>query len=311
VRDATTLARIRALVIPPNWRDVWICPSSRGHIQATGRDARGRKQYLYHARYRVFREQTKFGRMAIFGRALPRIRSRLARDLRRPGLTREKVLATVVRLLDMTRIRVGNEEYARENGSYGLTTMRDRHVRVRGSTVQFRFRAKSGKECSITLDHPRLARVVKRCRDLPGYELFQYVDDSGSRVSVDSNMVNDYLREITGEEFSAKDFRTWHGTVRAMAHLSDCGEGGSETAIKRNVVAALKQVAEELGNLPSTCRKYYVHPGLVDAYSEGVLARYTAVRSVGRSNGLSGFERGVMSFLRSFDHRSARRAKAA
>jgi DNA topoisomerase-1 len=264
----------------------------------TGRDALGRKQYLYHPKYRAFRERDKFSRMVTFGRALPKIRSRVARDSAKSGLPREKVLAALVRLLDMTRIRIGNEEYVKQNGSFGLTTMRDKHIRVRGGTLNFDFRAKSGKQWSMAVDHPQLARIVKRCRDLPGYELFQYIDESGERVSVDSTMVNDYIREITGEDFTAKDFRTWHGTVRAAAHLSGCEDAASETAIKRNVVAALKLVAGELGNQASTCRKHYVHPMVVEAYTMGTLNQDLVVTTKRtQQRGLDANERCVLNFL--------------
>jgi DNA topoisomerase-1 len=309
IRDSAALDRIRSLVIPPNWTNVWICPSPRGHVQATGRDAKGRKQYLYHAKYRAFREETKFGRMSLFGRALPKLRARVSRDLRKQGLPREKVLAAVVRLLDVTRIRVGNDEYARHNGSFGLTTLRDRHARVNGTRIQFQFKAKSGKECSVSVDHPRLARVVKHCRDLPGYDLFQYMDESGARVPVDSAMVNEYLREATGADFTAKDFRTWHGTVCAMAFLAERENPAGQTAIKRNIVAALKLVAGELSNLPSTCRKHYVHPGVLEAYADGALSRYASPAGQGtRSSGLSASERAVMKFLTALASPRLRRA---
>jgi DNA topoisomerase-1 len=266
VEDEETLARIRKLVIPPAWTDVWICPSPKGHLQATGRDARGRKQYRYHARWREVRDETKYDRIIAFAEALPRIRERTARDLRLPGLPRAKVLATVVQLLEKTLIRVGNDEYARTNKSFGLTTLRDRHVEVSGSTVRFEFRGKSGKSHAIDLHNRTLARIVQRCRDLPGYELFQYVDEDGTRQVVDSADVNEYLREITGADFTAKDFRTWFGTVLAARALSECGAHESGTEAKRKLAQAIEAVAGVLGNTRTVCRKCYVHPAVIDAY---------------------------------------------
>lgn len=268
VRDREALTRIRALAIPPAWTDVWICPSANGHLQATGRDARGRKQYRYHARWREVRDETKYGRMIAFAEALPRIRRRVERDLERPGLEREKVLATVVRLLETTLIRVGNEEYARANDSFGLTTLRNRHVEVKGSTLRFEFYGKSSRRHRITLDDPRLARIVKRCRDIPGYELFQYLDDDGERRSIDSTDVNEYLREAAGEEFTAKDFRTWAGTVLAAIALCGFEPCDCEADAKKNVARAIEMVAERLGNTPAVCRKCYVHPAVIEAYLE-------------------------------------------
>jgi DNA topoisomerase-1 len=271
IRDERTLARIRSLAIPPAYTDVWISPDPRGHLQATGRDAKGRKQYRYHPRWREVRDETKYDRMIAFGQALPRIRERTDQDLRLPGLPREKVLAAVVQLLEKTLIRVGNDEYARQNGSYGLTTLRDKHVRVEESRVRFNFRGKSGIEHRITLKDRRLARVVKRCRDLPGYELFQYLDEDGQRQTIDSSDVNDYLREITGQDFTAKDFRTWAGTVLCSLTLQEFDPCVSETEAKKNVVAAVKRVSERLGNTPSVCRKAYIHPTVLDSYLDGSL----------------------------------------
>jgi DNA topoisomerase I len=263
--DEETLARIRKLAIPPAWTDVWICPSPKGHLQATGRDAKGRKQYRYHARWREVRDETKYDRMIAFGESLPKIRARTDRDLALPGLPREKVLATVVQLLEKTLIRVGNDEYARQNKSFGLTTMRDRHVAVNGSTVRFEFRGKSGKAHAIDVRNRKLAAIVKRCRDLPGYELFQYIDENGDRQVIDSSDVNQYLREITGEDFTAKDFRTWSGTVLAARALRELP---SETATeaKKNLVQAIEAVAGLLGNTKSVCRKCYIHPAIIDSY---------------------------------------------
>jgi DNA topoisomerase-1 len=269
VKDTDTLARIKSLVIPPAWTDVWICPSPRGHLQATGRDARGRKQYRYHPRWRETRDQTKYGRMLAFGRALPRIRAAVDAQLGKRALSRELVLATVVRLLDLTYIRIGNEEYARENRSFGLTTMLDRHARVEGGHVRFHFRGKAGKVHTYDLRDRRLARIVKRCRDLPGQELFQYVDERGDPHPIESADVNTYLHEIGGEEFTAKDFRTWAGTVLAAETLAELGPAETQTARKHAVVETVKTVAERLGNTPTVCRKCYVHPGVVGAYLEG------------------------------------------
>ncbi|MFN7997797.1 MAG: DNA topoisomerase IB [Bryobacteraceae bacterium] len=271
VRDPQVLKRIRALVIPPAWSNVWICPSPHGHLQAVGRDAKGRKQYRYHALYRQVRDQAKFSRMIAFGTVLARVRKRVQEDLARPGLPKEKVIATVVRLLETTYIRVGNEEYAKDNESFGLTTMRTRHVRVEGATLRFHFRGKSGQTHDIALSDQRLARIVKQCQELPGYELFQYVDDFGQRCRLDSEDVNRYLREITGQDFTAKDFRTWAGTVLAARELVSCGPAPNQTESKRNVAGAVKRVAGRLGNRAATCRKYYIHPAVLDGYDDGSL----------------------------------------
>jgi DNA topoisomerase I len=269
IRDSAELKRIKSLSIPPAYTDVWICPDPRGHIQATGRDAKGRKQYRYHPRWRAVRDETKYGRLIAFGRALPTIRKRTDRDLSLPGLPREKVLATVVRLLETTLIRVGNEEYAKANGSFGLTTMRDKHVDISGAQVRFHFHGKSGKKHTISLHDRRLARIVKRCRDIPGYDLFQYIDEQGQRQDVRSEDVNDYLREITGEEFTAKDFRTWAGTVLAALALQEFETVDSEAQAKKNVVRAIERVAKRLGNTTSICRKCYIHPAVIESYLEG------------------------------------------
>jgi DNA topoisomerase I len=269
VRDAETLARIRSLVIPPAWTEVWICPLENGHIQVTGRDAKGRKQYRYHPRWRDSRDQTKYEHMIEFGRKLPAIRRQVAKDLARPGLPREKILATIVRLLETTMMRVGNEEYARSNGSFGLTTLRDRHVRISGSTLQFRFRGKSSKEHFIELTDKRLAAVVRRCRDIPGYELFQYLDENGERRTVGSEDVNNYLRSIAGEEYTAKDFRTWAGTLLAALALAEFEQFHSQSQAKKNLVRAIESVASKLGNTPAICRKCYIHPAVMEAYLDG------------------------------------------
>jgi len=287
VHDEEELARIRKLVIPPAWQDVWISASRDGHLQAVGRDAKGRKQYRYHPAYRQFRNQTKFDRLTQFAAALPLIRRHVEEDLRLRGLPRNKVLATVVRLLETTFARVGNHEYARNNGSYGLTTLRDRHVDVEGSILRFEFRGKSGQVHQLEVNDPRAARIIKRCRDLSGYELFQYIDGNGERCRISSSDVNDYLREITGQDFTAKDFRTWAGTVSAALALQESGPSGTGTELKRNVVAAIKRVAERLGNRPATCRNYYVHPAVIDAYSNGGAVRMS---DTGGHGGDSSFE---------------------
>jgi DNA topoisomerase I len=265
-------ARIASLAIPPAWTEVWICPLANGHIQATGRDARGRKQYRYHPEWRRARDDNKYGRMIAFAEALPALRERIDADLGLRGMPREKVLAGVVRLLETTLIRVGNDEYARHNESYGLTTLRSDHVEVDGAKVTFSFRGKSGVEHSIDIRDRRLATIVRRCQDLPGEELFEYVDEGGVNRDVTSGDVNDYLREISGQDFTAKDFRTWGGTVLALFALLRMGAGGNVTESKKNVVEAVKQVAKALGNRPATCRKFYIHPAVLDAYSEGTLA---------------------------------------
>lgn len=271
IRDAETLGRIKSLAIPPAWRNVWICPMAHGHVQATGLDAKGRKQYRYHPRWREVRDETKYDRMLVFARVLPKIRRRVERDLARPGLPREKILATVVRLLETTLIRVGNEEYVRQNDSFGLTTMRDRHVDVSGATLKFEFRGKSGVAHAIDLTDRRLAKIVKQSQDLPGYELFQYIDEQGGRHSIGASDVNAYLKEIAGEEFTAKDFRTWAGTVLAARALQEFQAFDSKAQAKRNVVQAIESVAKRLGNTKAVCRKCYIHPDVINLYMEGSL----------------------------------------
>lgn len=269
ITDEQSIDRIRTLAIPPAWEDVWICPSANGHIQATGRDIRNRKQYRYHPKWREARDDTKYEHMMAFGRALPAIRDRVEADLRRHGLPKEKVLATIVRLLETTLIRVGNDRYAKENKSFGLTTMRDRHVDAEGSTVEFSFNGKSGIEHEIELHDKRLAKIVKRCQDLPGQELFQYIDEDGQKQSASSDDVNAYIREISGENFTAKDFRTWAGTILAAEALAGFEEFDSETRAKANIVEAIDAVASRLGNTRTICRKCYIHPAVIDAYLEG------------------------------------------
>ena len=260
VRDKATRARIRALAIPPAWEKVWICAREDGHLQATGRDARGRKQYRYHSRWREVRDETKYGRMLAFARALPKIRRRVSQHLALAGLPRDKVLATVVRLLETTRMRVGNEEYARENDSFGLTTLRVRQVRVQGSTMQFRFRGKSGVWHQVALSDRRLAAIVRRMRDLPGYELFQYLDEAGETRAIDAADVNAYLKDIAGDDFTSKDFRTWAGTVLAAQAFHELG-----------LSRGIEHVARQLGNTKAVCRKCYIHPAVIEAFHDGTL----------------------------------------
>ena len=269
MRDPETPRRIRSLVIPPAWTDVWICLDGNGHIQAVGRDARGRKQYRYHPRWSEVRAEAKYERVLAFGETLPRIRRRVAADLRRRGMSREKVLATVVRLLETTLIRVGNDEYAQRNGSYGLTTLHNRHAKVRGSEFTFEFKGKGGKRHRIDGRDARLAMLVRRCQDLPGQDLFGYVDEAGQVRDVTSEDVNAYLREIAGDEFSAKDFRTWAGTVLAGVALREFAKFDSQRQAKRNVVQTIEAVAKMLGNTPAVCRRCYIHPAILDSYLAG------------------------------------------
>lgn len=271
VSDPEVLKRIHSLAIPPAWTEVWICPDPFGHLQATGRDDRNRKQSRYHTRWREIRDETKYARLLAFGRALPRLRRRVEADLRSPGLKRNKVLATVVRLLELSLIRVGNEEYARENDSFGLTTMRDRHVRVNGARLRFHFRGKSGKRHDVDLCDRRLARIVRNCQELPGQELFQYLNEQGERQHITSEDVNEYLREISGQDFTAKDFRTWAGTVLAALALREIERFDSPPQAKKNIVKAVETVARRLGNTPSVCRKCYIHPEVLDSYLDGTL----------------------------------------
>ena len=302
LQSAKDLERIRKLAIPPAWTDVWICPAANGHLQATGRDAKGRKQYRYHEEWRSVRDETKFGRMILFGEALPKIRQRIEEDLSQRGLTRTRVLAAVVKLLETTLIRVGNREYMKQNNSYGLTTLRDGHVDIEGAKIRFEFRGKSGKDHSVEIQDRRLARVVKQCRDLPGQTLFQYVDDNGERQKVLSEDVNAYLKEISGEDFTAKDFRTWGGTVLMLAALMEVGMCDGEKEATKVVVQAVKQVAENLGNRPAICRKYYIHPILIETFVQGELvdALQGAVEEVDPedSTGLRKLEAQVLALLR-------------
>jgi len=302
VRDKVNLERIRAIVIPPAWTDVWISPSPNGHLQATGRDARGRKQHRYHARWREVRDESKYARLAGFARALPRIREQVDKDLARRGMTRQRVLAMVVHLLENTYIRIGNEEYARSNGSYGLTTLTDDHVDIRGARIRFNFRGKSGKEHLVELNDKRLAALVKKSRDLPGEELFQYVDEDGNPYPIGSADVNAYIREVAGDEFTAKDFRTWAGTLLASRALTAASEeSGGGTLSKAAVASAVKETAGHLGNTPSVCRKCYIHPVILEAFQDDEsLAAWRAAAGKRRAKavaGLTGEEAGLVHFL--------------
>ncbi len=298
VRARTELLRIHSLVIPPAWENVWISPRPDGHIQATARDARGRKQYRYHARWRTVRDESKYGRLIAFGSVLPRIRARTRRDLALPDLPREKVLAAVVRLLASTLIRIGNESYARENGSFGLTTLRDRHAEIVGARIQFRFRGKSKKDHLISIDDRRLARVVRSCQELPGQTLFQYLGPDGARQSIGSTDVNAYLRNLTGESFTAKDFRTWAGTLLMAKALAAMETPTSESAAKRAITAAVGDVAQRLGNTPAVCRRCYVHPAVIEAFRDGTLAASTRRASPRTVHGLRGDEAMLLQILR-------------
>ena len=273
VHDDATLERIRKLVIPPAWEDVWISPSPRGHIQAVGRDARGRKQYKYHADWRSTRDDTKYEHVIDFAKALPKIRRVTAQHLRKKGLPKEKVLAAVVQVMEKTLIRVGNDEYAKQNNSYGLTTLQNRHAQVKSKKVVFHFKGKSGVEHEIDLEDAQLASIVKKCKELPYHDLFNYVDANGDVKDITSTDVNDYLREITGKDFTAKDFRTWAGTVLAAKALNEMEAADSKTAVKKNMVAAIEKVAERLGNTKAVCRKCYIHPAVLNAYIDGDLAQ--------------------------------------
>ena len=301
VRDRETLAWIRSIAIPPAWVDVWISPVRNGHVLATGRDARGRKQHRYHPRRHEVRDDSKYSRTIALADALPKIRARTKEDLRKHGLPRQKVIAAVIQLLEKTTIRVGNEEYAQTNRSYGLTTMRDKHVVVEGSSLRFEFRGKSGKYYSVSLRDRRLARIVRECQKLPGGRLFQYVDDEGVRRSIDSDDVNDYLREASGRDFTAKDFRTWAGTVLAYEALGAVEAVDSEAAAKRQVVEAVEAVATRLGNTPAVSRKSYIHPGVIESHLDGTLLETlrdrTETELEEEGGGLDPRERGVMVLL--------------
>ena len=301
IRDETRLLRIKRLAIPPAYTNVWICPTPNGHIQATGRDARGRKQYRYHERWREVRDENKYDRMIVFAKALPKLRRRVNRDLKRRGLPREKVLATVVQLLERTFIRIGNEEYAKENKSFGLTTMRNHHVDVTATKLKFRFRGKSGKEHEVDVTDRRLAKIIRQLQDLPGQEVFQYVNGDGEVRTVSSQDVNDYLREVTGEDFTAKDFRTWAGTVLAAMALNAQDPFENKSQAKKNIKDAISAVAKILGNTPAVCRKCYVHPAVLESYLDGAmiegLKQKTAETLERKRGDLRSEEAAVMSFL--------------
>jgi DNA topoisomerase-1 len=313
IRDALTRERIRRLAIPPAWTDVWISPDPEGHLQATGRDARGRKQYRYHSDFMKARDETKYHRLLEFARALPGIRRRVAADMARRGLPRDKVVATVVHLLDSTLIRVGNTDYARRNGSFGLTTLRDRHVAVEGGALRFAFTGKSGKTWQLKVSDRRVARIVKSCQDLPGQHLFQYLDEDGSRHAIGSADVNAWLREVSGRDITAKDFRTWAGTVLAALALSEFEAVDRAVTAKANVREAIERVARRLGNTPTICRKCYVHPEVLDSYLDGGLAldieRRAAAELDGDLEHLRAEEVAVLAFLRRRLRRQAAKAR--
>ena len=304
-RNAPERERIDALAIPPIWEDVWICLDPSGHLQATGRDPKGRKQYRYHPDWQKYRNLQKFDRMVPFGLALPELRKQTQADLEIPQLSRRKVIAAIVQLLDRTLIRVGNIAYAKQNKSYGLTTLRDRHVDIHKGQIDFHFKGKSGVEHEIKIEDPKLAKVVRRCQDIPGYDLFQYYDKGGDRQTVESGDVNDYLRRVTGEDFTAKDFRTWAGTTVATDTLHQLGNWEKETEAKKNVVTAIKAAAAQLGNRPATCRKYYVHPTVPENYLAGELieqlieAQKQAIADSTYADWLDQREKAVLTFLKS------------
>jgi DNA topoisomerase-1 len=302
VTDKITLGRIKRLAIPPAWSDVWICTKDNGHLQAIGKDARGRKQYRYHPRWREVRDENKYNRMLDFAKALPKIRVRIEKDLQRPDLPREKVLATVIKILETGLIRVGNDEYARENKSYGLTTMQDRHAAINGSTIRFQFRGKSGKYHKIEIQDRRLAKIVANCQAIPGQELFQYIDEDGQPHDVTSTDVNEYLREITHSDFTAKDFRTWGGTVLAAMALQEFEKFDSKAQAKKNLVRAIEAVAQRLGNTPAICKKCYIHPLILNSYLDGTMLETFEKRAEqqlsSRAHALKPEEETVLKFLR-------------
>ncbi|MGC3970293.1 MAG: hypothetical protein QM775_24070 [Pirellulales bacterium] len=312
VRKPVLLNRFRELVLPPAWRDVWICLSANGHLQATGHDARGRKQYRYHERWRQVRDETKYDRLVDFAAVLPKLRRRIRRDLRTRGMPRERVLATVVALLESTLIRVGNDEYARENRSFGLTTFEDRHAKVRGDVVRFQFRGKSGKVHDVELKHPRVAQMVRQCQALPGRHLFEYRDDAGKVHRVTSSDVNEYLKEVTGQEFTAKDFRTWAGTLLALEILAGAERPRRATAIPKQIVETVRSVAERLGNTPAVCRKSYIHPAVFEAYASGKLPAWKVARRarLGASASLSSAEQQLLRFLKQATRSPSKHARA-
>jgi len=310
IRRRSDLDRIARLAVPPAWKDVWICPNPKGHLQACGRDARGRKQYRYHADWRQVRDESKYGQMLAFAMALPAVRRQIAKDLSASGMPRRKVIAAVVQLLEKTLIRVGNDEYARDNNSFGLTTMRNRHVKVSKSTLRFRFTGKAGKSHDIAFNDARLARIVRRCQDLPGHELFGYVDDEGKVQDIGSADINDYLREVTSQDFTAKSFRTWAATVLAACALQEFPDYTSTAHAKRNVNKAIEAVAGMLGNTPAICRKSYIHPAIVDAYTDGSLPRTRRSRKLKAVASPSDFQRmetAVLTWLHRLQRAAQRR----
>ena len=300
--DEKILGRIKSLAIPPAWKEIWICTKPNGHLQATGIDSRGRKQYRYHPKWREVRDATKYDRMIAFGYSLPKIRRRISQDLELPGMPKDKILATIVQLLEKTLIRVGNEEYAEENQSYGLTTMRNKHVKVRGSEVKFEFKGKSGVKHKISLSDKRLAKIIKKVQDLPGYELFQYIDDNAEKRSIDSSDVNQYLKEISGQDFTAKDFRTWHGTMLAADALLKMEDFTSQTQAKKLVVQAVEEVSSQLGNTKAVCRKCYIHPIIIERFLEGKLkTELEEAKSIQFEEGFTRLRKGeveVISYLK-------------
>ena len=314
ITDADELERIRKLAVPPAWTRVWICPSPNGHIQATGYDVKRRKQYRYHPRWRKVRDEAKFERTVAFGEALPALRRRVRKDMALPGLPKEKVVATVVALLDRCFARVGNEQYAKDNGSFGLTTLRDKHAKIRGSKLQLRFKGKGGKEHDVLVDDPRIVHIVRRSQELPGQQLFQYVDEDGTHRPIGSGDVNDYLREVTGSEFTAKDFRTWAGTVAVADELAGAAPPDSERDRDRVLLAAVDAVAEQLGNTRTVCRASYLHPDVLEGYADGSLHAAWQRRSASGASsprGLRADERFALKFLKGRGRTAKRAAKAA
>lgn len=301
IKNKKTLQRIHSLVLPPAWKEVWISPLANGHLQATGRDVRGRKQYKYHPEWRAFRDQTKYDRMLAFGKALPKIRARVKKDLALKGMPREKILATVVEVMQKTLIRIGNEEYAHKNHSYGLTTFRGKHVDIHGAEVTFHFKGKSGVKHNIELRDRRLAKIIQKCHDLPGHELFEYKDKKGNVHSIGSTQVNQYLKEISGEDFTAKDFRTWYGTVLAAEALAAFEEFDSQAQAKKNVLKAIESVAKKLGNTKAICKKCYIHPAIMDSYIDKTLLKNLKVEMKSivskPSSHLDPLEAAVIAFL--------------
>lgn len=302
VKDEAVLKRIKSLVIPPAWTNVWICTKPSGHIQVTGTDARGRKQYRYHPQWQTLRNETKFHRLYEFGKLLPSVRLKVEEDLARKELGEEKVLATVVSLMERTYIRIGSDDYEKLYGSYGLTTLKDGHVKVSGGTVKFSFKGKKGVEHSITLQNKKLAKLVQHCKDIPGKELFQYYDADGKRHSIDSGMVNRYIKEASGGDFTAKDFRTWAGTINLLRAFCGMDEPETDGDRKKNIVAALDDVSKQLGNTRTVCKKYYVHPGIIKLYEEKSLSKYTkeldAIEKNDNLTGLASEERVLMKILK-------------